>query len=79
VAVALEPGDLLLFYTDGIVEAQDYNHTLFGFERLEELVSRYGDLPPDELIERVIRAIEQFTGSAPQHDDMTIVAIRIEL
>jgi serine phosphatase RsbU (regulator of sigma subunit) len=76
--LALEPGDLLLLYTDGIVEAQDHSQMLFGFERLEELLRIYGDLPPDQLIDRVIRAIEQFTGSAPQHDDMTMMAIRIE-
>jgi serine phosphatase RsbU (regulator of sigma subunit) len=74
----LEPGDLLLFYTDGIVEAQDHSHALYGFERLEQLLHRYGALPPDELIEQVIRSVEQFTGSAPQHDDMTMVALRIE-
>jgi GAF domain-containing protein len=73
----LEPGDLLLFFTDGIVEAQDHSHTLFGFERLEALLREYGDLPPDELIDRVIGAIELFAGSAPQHDDMTIMALRI--
>jgi serine phosphatase RsbU (regulator of sigma subunit) len=70
-------GDLLLFYTDGIVEAQNHRHELFGFERLEALLREHGALPPDELIDRVIRAIEQFSGSAPQHDDMTIMAIRI--
>jgi serine phosphatase RsbU (regulator of sigma subunit) len=75
--LALEPGDLLLFYTDGIVEAQDHSHALFGFERLETLLAEYGQLPPDELIDRIIRAVELFTGSAPQHDDMTIMALRI--
>ena len=75
--VALEPGDLLLFYTDGIVEAQDASHALFGFERLEALLHAYGDLAPAQLIERVLGAVEHFTGSAPQHDDMTIMAIRI--
>ncbi|HEU5099113.1 MAG TPA: GAF domain-containing protein [Roseiflexaceae bacterium] len=75
--LALAPGDLLLFYTDGIVEAQDHHHTLFGFERLEALLGEYGELPPDDLIDRIIRAVEVFTGSAPQHDDMTIMALRI--
>jgi len=75
--VALEPGDLLLFFTDGIVEAQDAGHALFGFERLEALLHTHGDLAPDQLIDRVLRAVGQFAGSAPQHDDMTIMAIRI--
>src|SRR6185503_11237773 len=50
--VDLEPGDVLVFYTDGIVEAQDRDHTLFGFERLEELVRVHGNLPPQRLIDR---------------------------
>ena len=76
--VALEPGDLLLFYTDGIVEAQDVSHTLFGFERLEMLLHAHGDLAPAALIDRVLAAVEAFAGSASQHDDMTIMAIRID-
>ena len=75
--VALEPGDLLLFYTDGIVEAQDAGHTLFGFERLEALLHTHGDLTPDALIDRVLREVGHFAGSAAQHDDMTIMALRV--
>ncbi|MDQ2995998.1 MAG: GAF domain-containing protein [Chloroflexota bacterium] len=75
--VALEPGDLLLFFTDGIVEAQDVSRTLFGFERLEALLHAHGHLAPDALIDRVLATVEAFTGSAPQHDDMTIMALRI--
>jgi len=75
--VALEPGDLLLFFTDGIVEAQDASHALFGFERLEALLHAHGDLAPNALIDRVLAAVEEFTGSAPQHDDMTIMALRV--
>ena len=76
--VALEPGDLLLFYTDGIVEAQDPSHALFGFERLEALLHAHGHLAPGQLIDRVLAAVEQFAASAPQHDDMTIMALRVE-
>jgi GAF domain-containing protein len=74
----LEPGDLLLFYTDGIVEAKNEARELFGFERLEALVHQHGDLPPQQLIERIVAAVSAFAGHAPQHDDMTIVALRIQ-
>jgi len=76
--LALEPGDLLVFYTDGIVEAQDSDRQLFGFNRLEALVRAHGDLPPSEFIELVLRALAEFMGTTPQHDDMTIVALRVE-
>jgi sigma-B regulation protein RsbU (phosphoserine phosphatase) len=66
-----------VFYTDGIVEAQDERRALFGFERLEALVREHGDLPPDQLIARVMAAVDAFAGRAPQHDDMTIVAVKV--
>jgi phosphoserine phosphatase RsbU/P len=76
--VALQAGDLLVFYTDGIVEARDSQRQLFGFERLEALVRDHGDLPPSELIDLVLQEIAAFMGDTPQHDDMTIVALRVE-
>jgi serine phosphatase RsbU (regulator of sigma subunit) len=76
--VALDPGDLLVFYTDGIVEAKDRDGQLFGFERFEGLIRAHGHLPPEELIELLLRTLADFMGGTPQHDDMTVVAMRIE-
>lgn len=75
--VSLETGDLLVLFTDGIVEAQNH-HELFGFERLEALLHAHGDEPPHALIERTLAAISAFTAGTPPHDDMTIVALRLE-
>lgn len=74
----LEPGDLLLFFTDGVVEARNFERQLFGFERFEALVARYATLPLDELINRMLDDVFAFMAGAPQHDDITIVAVRIE-
>jgi sigma-B regulation protein RsbU (phosphoserine phosphatase) len=76
--IDLQPGDLVLFYTDGIVEAQNTARELFGFERLEALVRTYGGYEPQELNQIILQAIADFMGTMPQHDDMTIVAMRIE-
>jgi GAF domain-containing protein len=76
--IALDRDDLLFFYTDGIVEAKDGDGQLFGFERLEALIAAHGALPPGELIDLVLQALADFMGAAPQHDDMTIVALRVE-
>jgi serine phosphatase RsbU (regulator of sigma subunit) len=78
IELPLEAGDLLVFYTDGIVEAQNRGRELFGFERLEALVREHGGLHPHELIDRVLAALNDFMGGMPQHDDMTIVALRVE-
>ncbi len=77
--VVLDPGDLLVFYTDGIVEARNAALQLFGFERLEALVRDHGDRPPSALIDLVLQEITAFMGDVPQHDDMTIVALLIVL
>jgi GAF domain-containing protein len=76
--VALAPGDTVVFYTDGIVEAHNPARELFGFERLEALVQAQGDASPEQLIAAVLAAVEQFAAGAPQHDDMTLLVLRVE-
>jgi GAF domain-containing protein len=76
--VELEAGDVLLFYTDGIVEAHNTDRELFGFERLEMLLREQGHLAPEQLIDTLLAAVETFSGDAPQHDDMTLLVVRVE-
>ena len=75
--VELAPGDLVLIYTDGIVEAQNINHELFGFERVETLLRDFGYLAPGALCDHILAAIAAFTDGTPPHDDMTLVALRV--
>ncbi|MFO7169452.1 MAG: GAF domain-containing protein [Chloroflexota bacterium] len=76
--VALEPGDTILFVTDGIVEAHSPSREMFGFERLEALLREKGSLPPAELIEAAIAEVDAFRQGAAQHDDMTLLVLRVE-
>ena len=71
-------GDLLALYTDGITEAMNEESDLFGEERLSRLLEEHAHLPPDELRERILGDVEAFVGRAEQHDDMTIVLLRID-
>ena len=50
----------------------------FGEARLGGLLEEHADLPPDELRERLLREVETFVGSEPQHDDMTMILLRVE-
>jgi sigma-B regulation protein RsbU (phosphoserine phosphatase) len=76
--LSLTPGDVFLLYTDGISEAMNVDGECFGDTRLAELVGQHADLPADELRERILRDISAFAGPASQHDDMTMVLLRVE-
>jgi serine phosphatase RsbU (regulator of sigma subunit) len=76
--IPINPGDLYLFFTDGISEAMNEAHDCFGETRLAQLVEEHAHLPSDQLRERVLREIAAFVGTAAQHDDMTMILLRIE-
>ena len=76
--VKLHKGDVLVLYTDGITEAMDAGQDLFGDERLGRLITEHGHLDTSDLRERILREIEAFVGGADQHDDMTMILIKIE-
>jgi serine phosphatase RsbU (regulator of sigma subunit) len=76
--VPLGPGDLFVLYTDGITEASNSSGDWFGDSRLAALVEEHADLPLEELRERLVREIRAFVGTAQQHDDMTMVLVRVE-
>jgi len=76
--IPLHPGDLYLFFTDGISEAMNAFDDCFGETRLGQLAENHADLPSDELRERVLREISAFVGAAPQHDDMTMILLKVD-
>lgn len=76
-SIDLRPGDQLILYTDGIVEASGPDRELFGLERLDyELASSSPD--PDCVVQAILRSVDQFTGGAPASDDRTVVIGTIE-
>ena len=66
-----------MFYTDGITEAMNVESDLFGDSRLSRIVEEHGHLDSGELRERILREIEAFVGTADQHDDMTMILIKV--
>src|SRR5262249_49516797 len=76
--IPLRAGDLDLFFTDGISAAMNARDDCFGEQRLGSLVEGHAHLPSDELRERVLREISAFVGDAPQHDDMTMILLKID-
>jgi sigma-B regulation protein RsbU (phosphoserine phosphatase) len=75
--ISLKPGDKVVFYTDGIVEAMNAKEELYGFERLLKVVEDAGSLPAEDLLTQVKKDVNTFVGEAPQHDDLTVIVLGV--
>jgi sigma-B regulation protein RsbU (phosphoserine phosphatase) len=77
VTLDIRQGDVFVFCTDGITEAMDGQGTEFGSARLCEVVAAQRGASAKAVVEAIYEAVTAFRGDAPQHDDMTAVAVRI--
>jgi len=77
VKLDLEEGDLLVLYTDGIVEALNETHQFYGGNRLLEQIKNHKNKSSREIIEVLSEDVASFIGSAKQHDDMTMMVIKM--
>ena len=78
VTLPLAVGDVILLFTDGVTEAMNAAGEPFGEERLAALVEEHGDLPFEELRERILREIRAFVGDTGLHDDLTLVLLKVD-
>jgi len=76
-ALQLEPGDTLVLYTDGVSEALNPVREQFGTERLVRLILEHGSRSPKELLDAIVADVRQFSGDVPQHDDITLLVVRV--
>jgi anti-anti-sigma factor len=72
----LEPGDGLLFYTDGVSDALDAAGAAFGTARIEATLRLHAPAPAAAVVQAIFEAVEAFAGGAPQEDDITAMALR---
>jgi phosphoserine phosphatase RsbU/P len=75
--VDLQKGDMLLAFTDGISEAMNPEDEEWGEENLIETAKSYDGLPAADMISRIVEAADQFANGAKQHDDMTLMVVRL--
>jgi sigma-B regulation protein RsbU (phosphoserine phosphatase) len=75
-AAPIEPGGVLVLYTDGITEAMTEAGEQSGEERLAWLLQTIRELPADRMIERILEDVARHCAGAPQADDQTIVVVR---
>ncbi len=77
VTTDIEPGDILVFHTDGVTEAGSPSGELFGIERLAEAVRTHPHLTAAQLAEHIRESIAAFTGRNRFDDDFTCITVRI--
>jgi serine phosphatase RsbU (regulator of sigma subunit)/anti-sigma regulatory factor (Ser/Thr protein kinase)/transposase len=74
--ISLSKDDLLLIYTDGITEAMNPAHEVFGEKLLFDLVRQHSELTPREFSNRLMEEVNAFTRGHPQNDDVTFIVIK---
>jgi sigma-B regulation protein RsbU (phosphoserine phosphatase) len=72
----VEPGDVLVGFTDGVSEAMNAADEEWGEDALGVLLHANGDNTARELIPKIMAAADSFAAGAPQHDDMTLIVVR---
>ncbi len=75
--VTLEPGNILVFHSDGIAETANSEGQFFGTARLRELIEKHHELTAAELADRILSEVDWFTQSAPLFDDRTLVVMKV--
>jgi serine phosphatase RsbU (regulator of sigma subunit)/pSer/pThr/pTyr-binding forkhead associated (FHA) protein len=75
-SIQLEYGDHLLIFSDGVTEAQDADDELYGETRLKEFLEGCTSQAASDLCGKVIAAVQDFVGAAPQADDLTLTVLR---
>lgn len=77
-SILLDPGDILLLYTDGLTEAANSDGEMYGLERLSALLRKAHNEPLQNMIEIIYRDMIDFAGNLDLRDDVSMVAMRVE-
>jgi serine phosphatase RsbU (regulator of sigma subunit) len=75
-SVALDRGDIVLLYTDGVIEASNTARDMFGLNRLAKIVEGARAEHPHVILDQIAASVRAFAGSAPQFDDMTLLVLK---
>jgi len=75
-SVTLAAGDWIVIFTDGVVEAVNTQGEEFGEQRLLSVINASSNQSPGELLQAILRHIDVFVGTTPQHDDMTLLLVK---
>ena len=76
--VTLAPGDWLIIFTDGVVEAENFRQEEYGEVRLLAAIEAGKSRQPAEMLKRLMSELDLFVGNTPQHDDVTCMLLKAE-
>ena len=74
--ISIQPDSIILLYTDGLTEAKNAEHKLFGLERIQAVLDTCADNDSKEILEKITQSVDGFVKQAEQSDDLTMLAIR---
>ena len=73
-----KPGDMFVFFSDGILDASNKDGDLFGRERVGEIVASLPDASADDVVKAIFKAVTEYVSGEEAFDDQTVVAIRVK-
>jgi sigma-B regulation protein RsbU (phosphoserine phosphatase) len=77
--IEIAPGDLVVFYTDGVTEAMDGQRRQFGDQELRDVISSHAPRGAQAVLDAVVAAVAAHRGDSPQSDDLTLFVLRRQL
>jgi sigma-B regulation protein RsbU (phosphoserine phosphatase) len=75
--VATQPGDAIVFVSDGILDADNAHGEIYGEDRLSSLLCAHRDLPAQEIADAILADVTRFQGDHDRFDDETIIVLRV--
>jgi len=72
-ATRIDPGDFIVFYTDGITDATNAENISFGIDRFQAVIEENKDLPAEDILSGIEKSVEDFIGSTAPYDDITLL------
>jgi serine phosphatase RsbU (regulator of sigma subunit) len=74
--IDVAPGDVLVFYTDGVTEAINHQVQEFGMPKLREVIAAHATASASQVLKSILTAVDTFAGEAPPFDDLTMVVVK---
>ena len=75
--ISLTSGDIIVLFTDGVTEATNMKEELYGEERLQVIILANAGLSSGEITKKILHDVQEFTGEAPQSDDITLLVVKV--